>query len=87
MRKQQQPIHQICKELATAAWTEAWDDAAQTAYMYNDTKWVSYDDHRSIAVKARYAFDQQLAGVMVWAIDNDDFDAGIRSEGEIDDTQ
>lgn len=42
-------------------------------YMYKDTKWVSYDNVESIKIKTQFAYDQGLAGVMVWSIDTDDF--------------
>ncbi|KAI9565681.1 hypothetical protein GHT06_009473 [Daphnia sinensis] len=69
--------NEICKELTTKKegneWVEQWDDVAQVPYMYNGEKWVSFDNQRSVAIKARYAFNQGLGGLMVWAIDNDDF--------------
>jgi len=65
--------NEICKELATQEWTELWDDAAQVPYMVNGDRWVSYDNERSIAEKAKYAYSEGLAGAMIWAIDNDDF--------------
>ena len=42
-------------------------------YMYKDTKWVSFDNVESIKYKTQFAYDQGLAGVMVWSIDTDDF--------------
>ncbi|XP_046650642.1 mast/stem cell growth factor receptor-related protein Kit-like isoform X2 [Daphnia pulicaria] len=69
--------NEICKELTKIQegdkWVEQWDDVAQVPYMYNGNKWVSYDNEKSVAVKARYAFDQGLAGLMIWSIDTDDF--------------
>ena len=36
-------------------------------------KWISYDNQRSIRLKTNYAYEHNLAGVMVSAIDTDDF--------------
>jgi len=32
-------------------WTEVWDNDASVPYIYNGNRWVSYDDHRSVAIK------------------------------------
>jgi len=70
--------NEICTELKTQTddlWTEVWDKDASVPYIYNGNRWISYDDHRSIEKKVRFAYDKGLAGAMVWAIDNDDFQA------------
>ena len=41
--------------------------------MVNKQKWVSYDNERSVKMKADLAWDKNLAGVMVWSIETDDF--------------
>jgi len=41
--------------------------------MFRGDQWLSYDNERSIQSKSEYAYDQGLAGVMVWSIDTDDF--------------
>ena len=41
--------------------------------MYKQTKWVSYDNEESIRAKVHFAYDHDLAGVMTWSIDTDDF--------------
>ena len=45
-----------------------WDDRAKVPYLWNDTRgiFVSYDDSLSIALKAQYVKEQQLAGAMFW---------------------
>ena len=42
-------------------------------------RWVSYDDEHSVRLKAEFAFDKKLAGVMVWSVETDDFKANITS--------
>ena len=41
--------------------------------MFNEDKWVSYDNERSIRLKADFAWEKKLGGVMVWSIETDDF--------------
>ena len=41
--------------------------------MVNMIKWVSYDNERSVKLKADFAYDMKLGGVMVWSIETDDF--------------
>jgi len=65
--------NEICIELNNGTWIEEWDDVAGVPFMHREERWVSYDNHRSISMKCKYAYAEQLAGVMVWAIDNDDF--------------
>ena len=42
-------------------------------------RWVSYDDEHSVRLKAEFAFDKKLAGVMVWSVETDDFKVNITS--------
>ena len=41
--------------------------------MHKGVKWVSYDNQESIRMKTNYAYKHNLAGVMTWSIDTDDF--------------
>jgi chitinase len=47
-----------------------WNDESQVPYLYNinTAVFVSYDDPQSIALKAGYAKDKHLAGVMIWEL-------------------
>ena len=45
--------------------------------MVNKQKWVSYDNERSVKMKADLAWDKNLAGVMVWSIETDDFNGRL----------
>jgi chitinase len=55
-------------------YTSYWDDSAKAPYLYNETEGIfwTYDDPRSLAMKARYARDNGLGGVMFWEISGDD---------------
>ena len=68
--------NEICEMLAhdyKEEWTLEWESSYMAPYMHKDLKWVSYDDPESIKIKADYAFKKNLAGVMAWSIETDDF--------------
>ena len=50
-----------------------WEKCHAAPYMFNEDKWVSYDNERSIRLKADFAWEKKLGGVMVWSIETDDF--------------
>nr|BAF49605.1 chitinase [Monochamus alternatus] len=54
-------------------WTYIWDDEQQVPHRVSGDQWVGYDDEKSIALKVEYANEKNLGGVMVWALDTDDF--------------
>jgi len=68
--------NEICVEKLNreAPWTIIWDEEHKAPYMYRGDSWLSYDNERSVAMKAEFAFDAGLAGVMTWSIDTDDFE-------------
>ncbi|MDP1835701.1 MAG: glycosyl hydrolase family 18 protein [Chlamydiales bacterium] len=51
-----------------------------TAYGWNSTtqQWVSFDTPDTIALKTQEAISQKLAGVMFWAVDNDEYQWGTK---------
>jgi len=67
--------NEICEEGLDKdhPWTRVWEEHNMAPYMFRGERWVSYDDERSLEVKTGFAFEQGLAGVMVWSIDTDDF--------------
>ncbi|KAJ1966455.1 hypothetical protein IWQ62_002422 [Dispira parvispora] len=57
-------------------WTYHWDNVTQTPWLYNEKNktMISYDDIYSLGIKAQYAIEKQLAGVMMWEITQDNGD-------------
>lgn len=55
-------------------WGSYWSEEAQVPWLYDPSSqiFISYDDARSLEAKARYARDQNLAGVMIWEISQGD---------------
>ena len=54
-------------------WSIVWEACHQAPYMFNQAKWVSYDNEESVRLKADFAWEKSLGGVMVWSIETDDF--------------
>ncbi|KAL9556860.1 hypothetical protein MBANPS3_001682 [Mucor bainieri] len=54
-------------------WERTWDQVSQTPWLFNpETKhFISYDDPESINIKVEHAICEDLAGVMVWDIHQD----------------
>lgn len=56
-----------------------WDAVAQAPYLYNakDSLFVSYDDAKSVALKAKYVKEKGLGGIMFWQLTNDAKNDGL----------
>jgi len=54
-------------------WKVVVDDCYKAPYMVNGPYWIGYADEESVANKVRYANLLDIAGVMVWSIDTDNF--------------
>uniref|UniRef100_A0A2P2HWG6 chitinase n=1 Tax=Hirondellea gigas TaxID=1518452 RepID=A0A2P2HWG6_9CRUS len=67
--------NEICKKQVSepGLWRVVWQKAHQAPYMFRQNMWVSYDDDNSVGLKVAFAQSRNLAGVMVWSIDTDDF--------------
>ncbi len=50
-----------------------WDEASRAPYLYNSEKrvFVSFEDEESVRLKARFAVDRGLAGIMFWEYSGD----------------
>ncbi len=54
-----------------SGWTRKWDDQAKVPYMTKGNFFLSYDDEESIAVKAQFINDNNLAGTIIWTVFGD----------------
>ncbi|XP_042240537.1 probable chitinase 2 [Homarus americanus] len=54
-------------------WVIATAEGMNEPYTYRGSLWCSYENHTSVAIKAQYAKAHNLAGMMVWSLDTDDF--------------
>ncbi len=66
---------EIADMTTTKQLTFGSDTPTSTAYGYNlnTTEWASFDTPDTIALKAQLAKEKQLQGVMLWAIDDDEY--------------
>ncbi|XP_067672278.1 chitotriosidase-1-like [Haliotis asinina] len=64
--------YEVCKILQDGA-TGQRIDAQKVPYLVSKDQWVGYDDEKSLADKVKYVIDNRFGGVMVWALDMDDF--------------
>ncbi len=60
--------------LTDADWVRHWSPTAQAPWLYNDRQHIffSYDDPISLGIKADFARREQLRGVMIWVLGEDD---------------
>jgi chitinase len=51
-----------------------WDASAKVPFLYDPSKkvWISYDDAESLGLRAKYAKEHALGGVMAWELSGDD---------------
>lgn len=54
-------------------WHLDWDEEQMVPYAYRNDQWVGYENEKSIALKADYIKKEDLAGIMVWSLESDDF--------------
>ena len=62
------------RDIKTSGYTVCWDDDAKVPYLTDGSgKMVlSYDNERSIGLKADYVMEKGMLGAMYWAIEGDD---------------
>ncbi|WP_036648440.1 glycoside hydrolase family 18 protein [Paenibacillus pini] len=53
-----------------------YDDTAKTAYLYDGSTFITYEDQEALQAKIKYIKDKKLAGAMVWEYSQDS-DHGI----------
>ncbi|CAG5136776.1 unnamed protein product, partial [Candidula unifasciata] len=75
--------YEILKRLKEGSLVRHWmeDELVPYAVSLKDRLWIGYDDEESVRAKVNYAKKRKLAGVMVWAIDTDDFSGHFGNQG------
>jgi chitinase len=60
-------------ELIGNGWSYFWDEDALCPYLQKDdgTQIITYENSESIRLKCEYALQEQLGGVMIWALSYD----------------
>nr|NP_001108099.1 chitinase precursor [Ciona intestinalis]BAF74591.1 chitinase [Ciona intestinalis] len=67
--------YEICPYMNDPAANFIWSDYAMAPAVAVGDQWISFDDVNSIEYKINYMKSLGLGGTMVWAVDNDDFQA------------
>ncbi|XP_035912355.1 chitinase-3-like protein 1 [Anopheles stephensi] len=66
--------HEACAHfLPGSGWHRVWEPVQRIPYGFLDSQWIGYDDRDSILEKCNYVNNRNLAGMMMWSIDMDDF--------------
>lgn len=73
-------MFKFCSLLKSESWQVRLDVDAKVPYAVKGADWVSYDDVTSIVEKVNYALSLDIAGVMIWSIETDDFNAICHDE-------
>nr|AZQ25750.1 Chitinase-3 [Haliotis discus discus] len=71
--------YEICQLIKSGADVHYIEDQ-KVPYLVSGNQWVGYDDVSSLQTKVKFMKDQGYGGVMVWALDLDDF-TGSCGEG------
>jgi len=60
--------------LTSPEWVRHWSGSAQAPWLYNASQHIffTYDDPRSLAIKADFARREHLRGAMIWVLGEDD---------------
>ncbi|XP_016848759.2 chitinase-3-like protein 2 isoform X1 [Anolis carolinensis] len=59
-----------------------WITEQEVPYSYKGNQWVGYEDMRSVKAKVQYMKNNTLGGIMIWALDLDDFSGSFCNEGK-----
>nr|XP_060629024.1 chitinase-3-like protein 2 [Anolis sagrei ordinatus] len=59
-----------------------WIAEQAVPYSYKGNQWVGYEDVRSVALKVQYMKQNNLGGIMIWTLDQDDFSGSFCNEGK-----
>ncbi|XP_053388468.1 acidic mammalian chitinase-like, partial [Mercenaria mercenaria] len=73
--------YRVCEMIKNGA-IHRWDDEQKMAYAYMEDQWVGYGNQKSMKEKVKFAYSRNIAGVMFWSIDQDDFLGHYCNAGE-----
>ncbi|XP_052265552.1 chitotriosidase-1-like isoform X2 [Dreissena polymorpha] len=72
--------YEVCEKLRGGA-TKYYDQEGKVPYFVLSDLWCGYDDPDSLKIKVDYIKSEGFGGVMVWALDLDDF-SGMCGQGK-----
>ncbi|KAI4467426.1 chitinase [Holotrichia oblita] len=76
--------NEVCLEFkeSPTKWKMFWDDFAKVPFAIHEQEFITYDNVKSIREKVKFANSKNLGGVMIWAVDTDDFRGDCYQEGD-----
>ncbi|XP_065367781.1 chitinase-3-like protein 1 [Calliphora vicina] len=54
-------------------WSYKWASEYDVPFIHNANQWIGYDNIKSLEMKVEFGNSLNLAGVMIWSIETDDF--------------
>ncbi|XP_018912124.1 chitinase-3-like protein 2 isoform X2 [Bemisia tabaci] len=66
--------NEVCRFLSDPGVKMVFDHNTRTPYAFKDKDWISFDNIESLGYKASYVTENGLGGIMVWALNLDDYD-------------
>ena len=73
--------NQICKFLRKPETTYIYNERLQVPFAYNGYDLIAFDNEKSLTVKCRYVCKQEFGGVMLFALNFDDYEGICRPGG------
>jgi len=64
--------YEVCLDIDQGGWTKQWDNQAKEPYIFKGNQWVGFDDPGALRAKCNYVNTNNLAGVIIWALEGDD---------------
>ncbi|XP_041375175.1 acidic mammalian chitinase-like [Gigantopelta aegis] len=65
--------YEICQEIERGAGVVKFDNERKVPYFVKNNLWISYDNERSLRLKADWLKTEGYSGFMIWTLDLDDF--------------
>ncbi|GAB0096987.1 uncharacterized protein DMENIID0001_125750 [Sergentomyia squamirostris] len=66
-------FNELCEWRKTQKWIDHFDSEQSVPFVTKGDQWIGYDDETSLKFKVDYALNHNLAGIMIWSIETDDF--------------
>ncbi|XP_034946301.1 chitinase-3-like protein 1 [Chelonus insularis] len=65
--------NEICEMHLKGGWNVYFDEERRVPYTHKNDQWIGYDNVKSLREKAELIKRLDLAGVMLWSVETDDF--------------
>ncbi|XP_017962072.1 chitinase-3-like protein 1 [Drosophila navojoa] len=72
--------NELCELFQREQWTLGWEAMQQVPFAFRERQWVGYENTNSLRLKAQYAMDHKLGGIMIWSLESDDFHGSCGGE-------